>query len=290
MAHSELPRQPCPPSPEAVPAPSCLNPPSNRLCRVGTGVADTSVATLVAGSSCGAAARSHNLALIASTRAAARIVTPLVSGVLFSRSCGWRSGPHAAQARVITPQTRTVASPHDLSPLITTSHTDSSSRICVLANPIYARAHLPCRAVTARFPHLPPPPRCRGLPPSPRLCVYDLLQDPCDSALPAPDLARTWHILLPNLGADFQQTEILTVRPPAPSDCAQVGAWRAALPRQRRACPLPCPSASLAQAQRAGEPPCRGRQLAIVSDGASDGARLVGAQSADSVRGVVYGG
>jgi len=65
------------------------------LGRMGTGIADTSVATLVARSSSGSEERSQNLALIASTRAAARIVTPLVSGTLFARSCSWRLAPGA---------------------------------------------------------------------------------------------------------------------------------------------------------------------------------------------------
>jgi len=54
--------------------------------RLGAGVADTSTATLVARSSNGSDDRAKNLALIQSTRAGARIVTPLLSGWLFERS------------------------------------------------------------------------------------------------------------------------------------------------------------------------------------------------------------
>ena len=71
-----------------------------RLGRMGTGIADTSVATLVARSSSGSEERSQNLALIASTRAAARIVTPLVSGTLFARSCSWRCAHLETSPRV----------------------------------------------------------------------------------------------------------------------------------------------------------------------------------------------
>lgn len=53
------------------------------LNRVGSGIADTSTATLVARYSDGKEQRSQNLALIQSTRAGARIVTPLISGKLF---------------------------------------------------------------------------------------------------------------------------------------------------------------------------------------------------------------
>ena len=65
------------------------------LNRIGSGVADTSTATLVAAFSANNAARATNLALIQSTRAAARIVTPLVSGRLFSISCRSAFAPGA---------------------------------------------------------------------------------------------------------------------------------------------------------------------------------------------------
>ena len=54
--------------------------------RLSSAIADTSTATLVARSSPDSAARARNLALITSTRAGARIFTPVVSGVLLSRS------------------------------------------------------------------------------------------------------------------------------------------------------------------------------------------------------------
>jgi len=52
--------------------------------RVGSGIADTATATLVALASSGREASSRNLALIQSTRAGARVVTPLISGYLFT--------------------------------------------------------------------------------------------------------------------------------------------------------------------------------------------------------------
>ena len=55
--------------------------------RVGAGVADTATAALVARSSMGREDRSRNLALLTSTRAAARIVSPLLSSTLFQLSC-----------------------------------------------------------------------------------------------------------------------------------------------------------------------------------------------------------
>ncbi len=55
--------------------------------RAGAAVADTSTATLVARLSESRNARSHNLALLTSTRAAGRIVTPLLSSKLFELSC-----------------------------------------------------------------------------------------------------------------------------------------------------------------------------------------------------------
>jgi MFS family permease len=57
------------------------------LIRVGQGITDTSTATLVARASNGKEERARNLGMIQSTRAGARIFTPLVSGSLFSRSC-----------------------------------------------------------------------------------------------------------------------------------------------------------------------------------------------------------
>jgi MFS family permease len=60
--------------------------------RAGAAIADTSTATLVASSSSSKEDRSRNLALLTSTRAAARIVTPLLSSKLFELSCkGTRS-------------------------------------------------------------------------------------------------------------------------------------------------------------------------------------------------------
>ena len=57
------------------------------LIRVGTGVTDTSTAALVARYSTDREERATNLGMIQSTRAAARIFTPVVSGSLFARSC-----------------------------------------------------------------------------------------------------------------------------------------------------------------------------------------------------------
>jgi hypothetical protein len=55
--------------------------------RAGAGVADTATAALVARSSRGLEERARNLALLTSTRAAARIVSPVISGKLFEVSC-----------------------------------------------------------------------------------------------------------------------------------------------------------------------------------------------------------
>ena len=57
------------------------------LNRMGAAVADTSAATLVACSSHSKEARSRNLALLTSTRAAARVLTPILSGKMFEWSC-----------------------------------------------------------------------------------------------------------------------------------------------------------------------------------------------------------
>lgn len=57
------------------------------LIRVGTGIVDTSTATLVARYSIGREERGRNLGMIQSTRAGARIFTPVISGSLFARSC-----------------------------------------------------------------------------------------------------------------------------------------------------------------------------------------------------------
>lgn len=57
------------------------------LIRVGTGVTDTSTAGLVARFSKNREERAHNLGMIQSTRAGARIFTPVLSGSLFARSC-----------------------------------------------------------------------------------------------------------------------------------------------------------------------------------------------------------
>lgn len=63
------------------------------LNRAGSGVADISIATLVSQASPNKEMRARNLGLIQSTRAAARIVTPLLSGKLFEASCGWAFAP-----------------------------------------------------------------------------------------------------------------------------------------------------------------------------------------------------
>jgi MFS family permease len=55
--------------------------------RAGAAVADTSTATLVARFSADRESRSRNLALLTSTRAAGRIITPLLSSKLFEFSC-----------------------------------------------------------------------------------------------------------------------------------------------------------------------------------------------------------
>jgi len=55
--------------------------------RVGAAVADTSTAALVARFSLDRNSRSRNLALLTSTRAAGRVVTPLLSSRLFEMSC-----------------------------------------------------------------------------------------------------------------------------------------------------------------------------------------------------------
>jgi len=64
-------------------------------CRIGSGVADTSTATLVARSSRGSEDRAKNLALIQSTRAGARIITPVLSAWLFARSVHFAWAPGA---------------------------------------------------------------------------------------------------------------------------------------------------------------------------------------------------
>lgn len=55
--------------------------------RSGAGIADTATAALVARSSGNRESRSRNLALLTSTRAAARIITPLLSSKMFELSC-----------------------------------------------------------------------------------------------------------------------------------------------------------------------------------------------------------
>ena len=55
--------------------------------RIGAAVADTATAALVARSSADREERSHNLALLTSTRAAARIASPLISSEMFALSC-----------------------------------------------------------------------------------------------------------------------------------------------------------------------------------------------------------
>ena len=63
--------------------------------RVGAAVADTATATLVARSSVGREARARNLGLLTSTRAAARIVSPLLSSRMFELSCSGSVAPGA---------------------------------------------------------------------------------------------------------------------------------------------------------------------------------------------------
>ncbi|CAJ1421288.1 unnamed protein product, partial [Effrenium voratum] len=64
------------------------------LVRMGSGIADTSTATLVAMDS-KREDRARNLGLVTSTRAAARIVTPVLSADLFEASAGHASAPGA---------------------------------------------------------------------------------------------------------------------------------------------------------------------------------------------------
>lgn len=66
------------------------------LNRIGAGIADTSVATIVGLTSGGREARAQNLALIQSTRAGARIVTPVLSGGLLDLSSNRSQGFFAA--------------------------------------------------------------------------------------------------------------------------------------------------------------------------------------------------
>mmetsp|Transcript_37007 Transcript_37007/g.91083 ORF Transcript_37007/g.91083 Transcript_37007/m.91083 type:complete len:517 (+) Transcript_37007:179-1729(+) len=73
------------------------------LNRAGSGVADTATATLVARSSKGKDERSQNLALIQSTRAFARIFTPLISGTLFARQTALPYYVVASLATLFTP-------------------------------------------------------------------------------------------------------------------------------------------------------------------------------------------
>lgn len=73
------------------------------LNRAGSGVADTATATLVARSSVGKEQRSQNLALIQSTRAGARIVTPLLSGTLFQRQASLPYYVVSSLAILLTP-------------------------------------------------------------------------------------------------------------------------------------------------------------------------------------------
>eukprot|EP00441_Pelagodinium_beii_P034859 CAMPEP_0197644544 /NCGR_PEP_ID=MMETSP1338-20131121/17479_1 /TAXON_ID=43686 ORGANISM="Pelagodinium beii, Strain RCC1491" /NCGR_SAMPLE_ID=MMETSP1338 /ASSEMBLY_ACC=CAM_ASM_000754 /LENGTH=318 /DNA_ID=CAMNT_0043217953 /DNA_START=115 /DNA_END=1071 /DNA_ORIENTATION=+ len=55
--------------------------------RIGSGIADTCTATLVAETSSNDEERANNFAMIQSTRAATRIVSPLLSGKMFQFSC-----------------------------------------------------------------------------------------------------------------------------------------------------------------------------------------------------------
>uniref|UniRef100_A0A7S1BE18 Uncharacterized protein n=1 Tax=Corethron hystrix TaxID=216773 RepID=A0A7S1BE18_9STRA len=73
------------------------------LQRVGAGVADTAVATLVAKFSEGSDDRANNLALIQSTRAATRIFSPLISGALFARSCRAMGGEGSSWLERVVP-------------------------------------------------------------------------------------------------------------------------------------------------------------------------------------------
>lgn len=70
------------------------------LNRVGSGVADTATAALVAEASSSRDERSHNLAMVQSTRAGARIITPILSGALFERSASALSAPGALPYQV----------------------------------------------------------------------------------------------------------------------------------------------------------------------------------------------
>ncbi|CAK0862831.1 unnamed protein product [Prorocentrum cordatum] len=63
--------------------------------RGGSGIADTATATLVTQTSNSREERSRNLALIQSTRAFARIFTPIASGMLFDYSCRFARAPGA---------------------------------------------------------------------------------------------------------------------------------------------------------------------------------------------------
>ena len=63
--------------------------------RMGAGLADTATAALVARSSSGREDRSRNLGLLTSTRAAARIASPLVSSRLYELSCRGSFAPGA---------------------------------------------------------------------------------------------------------------------------------------------------------------------------------------------------
>ncbi|CAE7210771.1 unnamed protein product, partial [Symbiodinium microadriaticum] len=65
------------------------------LVRLGSGIADTSTATLVAVDSKTPEERARNLSLITSTRAAARIVTPMLSADLFEVSATHKTAPGA---------------------------------------------------------------------------------------------------------------------------------------------------------------------------------------------------
>ena len=61
--------------------------------RAGAAIADTTTAALVARASASRDSRSRNLALLTSTRAAARIASPLLSSQLFEMSCGRSFAP-----------------------------------------------------------------------------------------------------------------------------------------------------------------------------------------------------
>lgn len=81
------------------------------LNRVGSGVTDTSVATLVADTSAGDGDRAKNFALIQSTRAATRIVSPVLTGRLFEYSCARSSNAPGALPYLVASGLATAVAP-----------------------------------------------------------------------------------------------------------------------------------------------------------------------------------